>query len=108
MGRLGLLLAVVAPLGFALAGCGGKEPPPLVLGPSFPGVSRGIDMATDSRDVSQELKSSGLHFVARYYRDPASRLPPLSVEEARAVTAAGASTAAKVVVRRNGCAASSP
>ena len=88
MGRLGLLLAVVAPLGLALAGCGGKEPP-VAFGPSGPGVSRGIDMATDARDVSQELKGSGLHFVARYYRDPASRLPPLSVEEARAVTAAG-------------------
>jgi hypothetical protein len=83
-----MLLAVVAPLGFALAGCGGKEPS-VALGPSRPGVARGIDMATDARDVSQEIKSSGLNFVARYYRDPASRLPPLSAEEARAVTAAG-------------------
>src|SRR5204863_1659453 len=75
MRRLGLLLGLLAPIGLALAGCGGKEPPPLALGPIAAGVSRGIDMATDSRDVSQELKGSGLHFVARYYRDPASRLP---------------------------------
>lgn len=87
MRKLGSLLAIVVAL--VLAGCGGKEPPPAALGPSAPGVSRGIDMATDARDVSQELKGSGLHFVARYYRDPASRLPPLSAEEARAVTAAG-------------------
>jgi hypothetical protein len=90
MGRLGLLLALVAPVGLVLAACGGKEPPPpLALDASGSGLSRGIDMATDARDVSQELKGSSLHFVARYYRDPASRLPPLSAEEARAVTAAG-------------------
>jgi hypothetical protein len=87
MGRFGLLLALLAPLGLSLAGCGGKEPVPVV--PAASGPSRGIDMATDARDVSQELKGSGLHFVARYYRDPASRLPPLSAEEARAVAAAG-------------------
>jgi hypothetical protein len=87
MRKLGLLLALVAPVGLVLAGCGGKELPPPVAGAS--GVSRGIDMALDARDVSQELKGSGLHFVARYYRDPASSLPPLSAEEARAVTGAG-------------------
>ena len=62
---------------------------PLAVGAAGPGLSRGIDMATDCRDVSQELKGSDLHFVARYYRDPASRLPPLTAEEARAVAAAG-------------------
>jgi len=89
MGRKGLLISLLAPIALALAACGGKEPPPSAFEPSAPGAARGIDMATDSRDVSQELKGSGLQFVARYYRDPASRLPPLSPEEARAVTAAG-------------------
>lgn len=89
MRKLSLLLAVVAPIGLVLAGCGGKEPPPLTLGAPGPGVARGIDIATDARDVSQELKGSGLHFVARYYRDPASRWPTLSADEARTVAGAG-------------------
>jgi hypothetical protein len=89
MRGLGSLLAIAVPIGLVLAGCGGKDVPPLTVGAASPGLSRGIDMATDSRDVSQELKGSGLQFVARYYRDPASRLPPLSPEEARAVTEAG-------------------
>lgn len=89
MRKLGSLLAVAVPIALMLAGCGGKEPPPLAVAAPSTGVSRGIDIATDARDVSQELKSSRLHFVARYYRDPESRLPPLSAEEARAVTAAG-------------------
>jgi hypothetical protein len=88
MRRLGSLLALIAPIGIVLAGCGGKEPP-LALGPSSPGVARGIDIPTDARDVSQELKGSGLHFVARYYRDPASRWPTLSSEEVRSLSTAG-------------------
>jgi hypothetical protein len=89
MRKLGLLLALLAPIGLVLAGCGGKEPPLLALGSAGSGAARGIDIPTDARDVSQELKGSGLHFVARYYRDPASRFPPLSAEEARTVTAVG-------------------
>ena len=46
-------------------------------------------MASDARDVSGELKGSGLDFVARYYRDPASRWPTLSAAEARMISAAG-------------------
>ena len=46
-------------------------------------------MATDSRDVSQELKGSGLDFVARYYRKPTSRWPTLTVEEAHTVSGQG-------------------
>ena len=53
------------------------------------GPARGIDMAMDSRDVAQEFKGSGLHFVARYYRSPLSRLPPLSADEARMVSSNG-------------------
>src|ERR1700704_2919561 len=37
------------------------------------GRARGIDMATDARDHLNELKHSRLDFIARYYRDPASR-----------------------------------
>jgi hypothetical protein len=51
-------------------------------------------MATDARDVSLELKSSGLDFVGRYYRDPTSRWPTLSPGEAAALSAAGFKIAA--------------
>lgn len=89
MRKLGCLIAVLGPIGLALAGCGGEELPPPLAAASIPGLARGIDIPTDARDVSQELKGSGLHFVARYYRDPASRWPTLSAEEARSVAAAG-------------------
>jgi hypothetical protein len=46
-------------------------------------------MATDARDVSLELKGSGVDFVARYYRHPTSRWPTLSAEEARTVSSLG-------------------
>src|SRR4051794_31211734 len=85
MKRLGFVL----PLLF-LAAC--STPPQQmrpVSAPPFRGAARGIDMALDSRDVAQELKGSGLHFVARYYRSPLSRWPTLSAEEARAVSANG-------------------
>jgi hypothetical protein len=62
------------------------EAPPPVRGAGPP---RGIDIPTDARDVSAELASSGLDFVARYYRDPQSRWPALTASEARALSAAG-------------------
>jgi Rv2525c-like, glycoside hydrolase-like domain len=55
------------------------------------GSARGIDMATDARDNSNELKHSGLDFVARYYRDPASRWPTLSASEAQQLSSLGLS-----------------
>src|SRR5437763_8909677 len=70
-----------------LAGC--KEPPPVAVALSPSGYAQGIDMARDARDYSQELKASHLDFVARYYRDPASRWPPLTAAEAQVVSAAG-------------------
>src|SRR4051794_13131524 len=85
MKRLGFVL----PLLF-LAAC--STPPQQmrpVSAPPFRGAARGIDMALDSRDWAQELKGSGLHFVARYYRSPASRWPALSPDEARTVSANG-------------------
>jgi hypothetical protein len=51
-------------------------------------LARGIDLPTDARDVSLELKDSHLDFVARYYRDPTSRWPALSAAEARMVSSA--------------------
>ncbi|HVB16879.1 MAG TPA: DUF1906 domain-containing protein [Stellaceae bacterium] len=72
-----------------LAGC---SPPPLpvLAGAPLPaGTARGIDMPTDARDVAMELGGSHLDFVARYYRDPASRWPALSADEARTVSATG-------------------
>jgi hypothetical protein len=85
MRRLGLVL----PLLLLLAACGSAPQQRTVTGPPLGGRIRGIDMALDSRDVAQELKGSGLHFVARYYRSPLSRLPPLSAEEARTVSGNG-------------------
>ncbi len=84
MRRLGAVFALVV-----LAGCQDPPAPPVVAAPPAPGVARGIDLATDTRDVSMELKGAGVDFVARYYRDPASRWPTLSAEEARMVSAAG-------------------
>ena len=84
MKKLGALLAVLA-----LAGCHHAAPPPVVAAPAAPGLAHGIDMATDARDVSMELTGSRVDFVARYYRDPASRWPTLSPAEARMLSAAG-------------------
>src|ERR1044072_2270932 len=81
-------LGFVLPLLF-LAACSSAPQPRPVIAPPVGGRARGIDMALDSRDVVQELKGSGLHFLARYYRNPLSRLPPLSADEARAVSRSG-------------------
>src|SRR5437762_11868499 len=52
------------------------------IGPRTFGAARGVDMARDARDNLNELKQSRLDFIARYYRDPASRWPTLSASEA--------------------------
>lgn len=85
MKRLLLLLLVVV-----VAGC--QSVPPkraAVEAPRTAGVAKGIDLATDVRDVSLELKDSVVDFVARYYRHPTSRWPTLSAEEARTVSSMG-------------------
>jgi hypothetical protein len=83
-GLLGLVLF--------LAACeGAPTPPPVAEAPRPAGLARGIDMPRDARDVALELTGSHLDFVARYYRDPASRWPALSPEEARSVSLAGIS-----------------
>jgi Domain of unknown function (DUF1906) len=67
-----------------------EAPPPIVAAAPPPSAyAHGIDMATDARNYSQELKASRLDFVARYYRDPTSRWPALSAAEAQMLSATG-------------------
>ena len=89
MKKLGWLFPVLV-----VAACSSEPPPVVVEAPRPVGVARGIDLPIDSRDVSNELKESRLDFVARYYRDPASRWPTLSAEEARMLSSAGMSLVA--------------
>jgi hypothetical protein len=85
MKRLGFVLPLLL-----LAACSSApQRSRLVSAPPVGGTTRGIDLPIDSRDVAQELKGSGLHFVARYYRSPLSHWPTLSAEEARAVSSNG-------------------
>jgi hypothetical protein len=85
MKRLGFVLPLLL-----LAACSAapqsKRP---AAAPPVGGPASGIDLAIDSRDVAQELKGSGLHFVARYYRSPVSRWPGLRAEEARTISSNG-------------------
>ena len=83
MRRLALLFPVLF-----VAACHGA-PPVVTASAPEPGLAQGVDLPTDARDVSMELKGSHLDFVARYYRDPASRWPALSSQEARAISSAG-------------------
>jgi hypothetical protein len=52
-------------------------------------MAQGVDLPTDASDVLTELRGSRLDFVARYYRDPASRWPPLTAAEARRLSSLG-------------------
>jgi hypothetical protein len=85
MKRLGFALLMLA-----LAACSGvppliaELPPPARIGPP-----QGVDMPSDARDVSKELKSIRLGVIASYYVDPASRWPTLSRAEAGVLSAAG-------------------
>ncbi|HVH78350.1 MAG TPA: glycoside hydrolase domain-containing protein [Stellaceae bacterium] len=80
-----LLLAVLV-----LTACQGPEVQPTIAQAPQSGYARGIDMATDSSDVAGELQGRPwLQFVARYYRDPASRWPALSSTEAQRLAALG-------------------
>jgi len=81
--RLAPLLAALA-----LAACQTPEVSPTIVPVPSTGYARGIDMATDSSDVVSQLQGRRwLDFVARYYRDPASRWPALSADEARMLSA---------------------
>lgn len=81
----------VAFLALMLTGCGGppSAPPPPAAPPSGPVAGLGIDMATDSSDILNELKGAPVEFVGRYYRDPDSMWPSLSRDEARRLSALG-------------------
>ena len=81
-------LVLMLPI-LALAACSNPPPPPVVVAPLPTGAAHGVDMAIDSRDVSGALRSTKLDFVARYYRDPASRWPTLSAGEAAMLSSAG-------------------
>jgi Domain of unknown function (DUF1906) len=78
-----------------LAACQGQPSPVQKSGavptgdPPSIGSSEGIDLPTDASDVLDELKGSPVAFVARYYRDPASRWPPLSASEAQLLSSMG-------------------
>jgi hypothetical protein len=73
-----------------LAACATPQVAPTIIEPASSGYAHGIDMATDSSDVAAELQGRPwLQFVARYYRDPSSRYPALSPDEARRLSALG-------------------
>jgi hypothetical protein len=85
MKRLGFVLFMLT-----LAACSETPSPVAELPrPARIGPPQGIDTPIDARDVSNELKSTRLDFVARYYRDPASRWPTLSAAEAAMLSSAG-------------------
>jgi hypothetical protein len=87
-----LKLAKLAPILSALivAACSAvPTPPPPPPAVELPKWGQGIDLATDSSDVLNELKSSRVDFVARYYRNPDSRWPALSPSEAQRLSFSG-------------------
>src|SRR5690242_16687773 len=47
----------------------------------------GIDMATDSAKCVENIAAAGVKWVGRYYRNPGSRFPPLTLSEARLLAA---------------------
>jgi Rv2525c-like, glycoside hydrolase-like domain len=92
--KIGKLAPIFAAL--ILAACHRQPSPTLSLAPdptpgprSGIGPAEGIDLPTDSSDALNELKDSGIAFVARYYRDPTSRWPPLSAAEAQRLSSLG-------------------
>jgi len=73
-----------------LAGCQNTPSLPTTVElPHHVGLARGIDLPTDASDVLNELKGSQLDFVARYYRDPASRWPTLTGSEVQRLSSLG-------------------
>jgi hypothetical protein len=65
----------------------GLAPPPIAAPQAW--ERHGIDLATDTSDVMNELHAGQVDFVARYYRDPDSHLPPLSMAEAQRLSSLG-------------------
>jgi hypothetical protein len=85
LARLAQVLPVL--IAAACAAAPSPPPPPPVELPRTSG--QGVDLATDSSDVLNELKASGVDFVARYYREPDSRWPALSASEAQRLSSLG-------------------
>ncbi|HZT89759.1 MAG TPA: glycoside hydrolase domain-containing protein [Stellaceae bacterium] len=86
--RGGKLVAVAAAL--VLAACQGEVQAPTAVERPPPAVAmRGVDLANDASDVLNELQTSRLNFVARYYRHPTSRWPALSRGEAQRLSSLG-------------------
>jgi hypothetical protein len=75
-----------------LAACypAATPPPPQALDlPRQARPGQGIDLANDTSNVLNELSGSRVDFVARYYREPDSRWPPLSASEAQRLSSQG-------------------
>ncbi|MFZ3235470.1 MAG: glycoside hydrolase domain-containing protein [Stellaceae bacterium] len=88
--KLTKLAAIFPGLIFAACSAPPPLPPPQIIAlPSRVDPGQGIDLATDASDVLNELQASRLEFVARYYRTPESRWPPLSASEAQRLSALG-------------------
>jgi hypothetical protein len=83
-------LALILPV-LLLTACGGQPLAPAVSWqqPRGYGPARGVDLPTDASDILNELKGSRLDFVARYYREPTSRWPTLTPQEAQRVSSLG-------------------
>jgi hypothetical protein len=74
-----------------LAACAAVPPPPPPAPPAIelPKWGQGVDLPNDSSDVLNELRSSHVDFVARYYRSLDSRWPALSPSEAQRLSSLG-------------------
>lgn len=88
-------LAPIVPV-LLLAACHNRPSPTLTIVPTLTveqprtiGPTQGLDLPTDASDVLNELRDSRVDFVARYYRDPASRWPALSASEAQRLSSLG-------------------
>jgi hypothetical protein len=85
--KLRVLVPVFAAL--ILAACQNQPAQQITVERPRGGPAQGIDLATDSSDVLNEIKGSQVDFVARYYRHPDSRWPTLSASEARRLSSLG-------------------
>jgi Domain of unknown function (DUF1906) len=84
-------LAVAAALLVAACRAAPLPPPPVpnYVEPPGTGWAQGVDLSIDAGGVADQIRQSGIDFVARYYRDPDSALPPLTPAEAQALSAQG-------------------
>lgn len=85
--RPALLVPSILLPALLLASCQSEPLPVATVQP--PLSNRGIDLPRDASDVLNELRGSGLGFVARYYRNPESRWPALTPSEAQRLSSLG-------------------